>query len=503
MQVTETLNEGLKREIKVVVPASTLESRMMERLKELSGTAQIRGFRPGKVPVNHLKRMYGRSVMAEVVQKAVEDEGKQILADRGLKPAYQPEIKLPEDQAEVNGIMEGKQDLAFTMAFEVVPAVDIKDFTNLSLTKRVVKVEDKHVDDALSRIASQAKDYAEKDGAAETGDRVTLSFVGKIDGVAFDGGTAEDIPLELGSGQFIPGFEEQLVGMKAGEEKVINVTFPESYQVDTLAGKPATFDVKVSKIEAPKVSAPDDELAKRVGIESLEKLKEMVRERIGQEFDQMSRAKLKRDMLDALDKEYSFDLPQKLVDAEFNQIWNALRREMEQSGQTFESEGTTEEATRKEYREIAERRVRLGLVLGTIGEKAGITITDEEMERALIDRARRFPGQERQVYEFYRKNPNALMEVRGPVFEQKVVDHIASQAKIAEEPIEQEELAKLLEDEHDHDHDHAGHHHHHDHDHDHDHHHHDHDHGHHHHHDHDHDHDHGHGHDHDHGTAKA
>jgi trigger factor len=272
MQVTETLNEGLKREIKVVVPAAALESRMMARLKEMSGSAQIRGFRPGKVPVGHLKRLYGRSLMAEVIQKALEDESKQILADRNLKPAYQPEIKLPEDQAEVNSIMDGKGDLAFTMAFEIVPAVDIKDFSGLALTKRVVPVEDKHVDEALSRIASQAKDYAERDGAAESGDRVTLSFVGKIDGQPFEGGAGEDIPLELGSGQFIPGFEEQLVGLKAGDEKVIAVTFPAEYQVETLAGKPATFDVKVAKVEAPKGGAPDDELAKRVGLESLDKL---------------------------------------------------------------------------------------------------------------------------------------------------------------------------------------------------------------------------------------
>jgi trigger factor len=496
MQVTETLNEGLKREIKVVVPAAALESRMMARLKEMSGSAQIRGFRPGKVPVGHLKRLYGRSLMAEVIQKALEDESKQILADRNLKPAYQPEIKLPEDQAEVNSIMEGKGDLAFTMAFEIVPAVDVKDFSALTLTKRVVPVEDKHVDEALARIASQAKDYAEKDGGAETGDRVTLAFVGKIDGEPFEGGAGEDIPLEIGSGQFIPGFEEQLVGLKAGEEKVIAVTFPAEYQVETLAGKPATFDVKVAKVEAPKTGAPDDELAKRVGIESLEKLKEMVRERIGQEFDSMSRAKLKRDMLDALDKEYTFELPQKLVEAEFNQIWSALRREMERNSQTFEAEGTTEDAARAEYRAIAERRVRLGLVLGTIGEKEGVTITDEEMQRALMARARQFPGQERQVFEFYQKNPGALMEIRGPVFEQKVVDLIASRAKIDEQPIDREELAKMLEDEHDHDHDHDHH------GHDHDHHHHGHDHGHHHHdHDHDHSHDHGHHHDHAHDHA--
>jgi trigger factor len=329
----------------------------------------------------------------------------------------------------------------------------------------------------------------------EKGDRATISFVGKIDGEAFEGGTADNVPLEIGSGQFIPGFEDQLIGAKAGDDVTVKVTFPETYGVATLAGKPAEFAVKVASVESPKESAIDDEFAKKLGVESADKLKETVRERLGQEFAQMTRLKLKRDVLDALDKTYSFELPEKLVEAEFKGIWNALETEMQRTGKSFADEGTTEEDARKEYRAIAERRVRLGLVLGTLGEKEGVNITDEELQRALLDRARQFPGQERQVFDYYRKNANALLELRGPIFEQKVVDHIVAKANVSEKKVTREELQALVQDESEHDHDHAHHDHaHHDHDHDH----HDHDHEHHDHENHHHDHDHGHHHDHDH-----
>ena len=457
MQVTETLNEGLKRELKVVVPASELEQNMMVRLTELSATANIRGFRKGKVPVAHLKKLYGKSVMAEVVQKTVDDSSKQALVERDLKPAYQPEIGMTEDEDEINSIIDGKADLSYTLNFEVIPDIEIDDFAKLVLTRHVVDVNDEHVAEALENISAQYKDYEpRKDSAkAEDGDRLTISFVGRVGGEEFEGGSAEDVPLELGSNSFIPGFEDQLVGAKAGEERKVNVTFPEDYGVDTLAGKDAVFDVTVSQVEAPKKAQANDELAQKLGMENLEKLKENVSERIAAEFGEMSGMKLKRDVLDALDKAYEFTLPEKLVEAEFEQIWAALQREMEQEGKSFEDEDTTEEEARQEYRTIAERRVRLGLVLGTIGEEAGITIADEELERALIERARQFPGQERQVYEFYRKNPNAMVELRGPLFEQKVVDHITDKATVKEEKLSRDELVHLLEhDDHDHDHDH-------------------------------------------------
>ena len=456
MQITETMNSGLKREYKVVVGAAELNSKLDERLKDLATRANIKGFRPGKVPVPHLKRMYGKSLMAEVVQKAVDDETKKVLEDKGLKPAYQPEVKLPEDEKEVSAIIDGKGDLAFTMALEVIPTFEIKDVADVELTRHVVDVTDKEIDEAIKRLTDQYKNFEKKEGKAAKGDRVVISFVGKIDGKAFDGGTAEDVPLEIGSGQFIPGFEEQLEGVKAGDEKVVKVSFPESYGVKELAGKPAEFDVKVGSVEGPAEAKVDDEFAKKLGFEDLSKLKEMISSRLGAELGNMTGMKLKRDVLDKLDGLYSFELPQKLVDAEFEGIWQALVREMERAKKTFEDEKTTEEEARKEYRAIAERRVRLGLVLGTVGEKEGVQVTEQELQTQLLNRARQFPGQEKQVFDYYRNNPQALIELRGPVFEQKVVDLLVSKAKVSEKKISREELAELVKDE-DGDDDHAGH----------------------------------------------
>jgi trigger factor len=479
MQVTETVNEGLKRSLKVVVDASELERDFSSRLGELSGQVRLKGFRPGKVPVNHLRRIYGKSVMAEVVQKKVDDSSKMALAERQLKPAYSPQIDLPQDQGEIEKMMDGTGDLAFTMTFEIVPPIEVKDFATLEVEKLTVDVTDQQVDDALGRIAAQNIEFETKpDGDAQKGDRVMLSFVGKIDAEAFEGGSADDVPLVLGSGQFLPGFEDQLIGAKAGETRLVKTEFPADYSVEKLAGKPAEFEVSVKSVDAPKQAEINDALAQKLGLENLDALKTNVKARLGAEFAQMSAMKLKRDILDQLDAQYNFELPQRLVDGEFNQIWAALQREMQQSGRSFADENTTEEEARTEYQAIANRRVRLGLLLGTVGEQAGVTISDEEMQRA-----RQFPGQERRVIDYYRKNANALIELRGPVFEQKVIDYILAQAKVTEKKVTREELAKAVEEDqefhpvglphdhgdHDHhDHDHAhGHEHGHDHDHEH------------------------------------
>ncbi len=447
MQVTETLSSGLKREFKVVVNAAELTKELDSKLVEMAARANIKGFRPGKVPVPHLKRLYGKSLMAEVVQKTIDDQSKKVLTENNLKPAYQPEVTLPEAEAEVNAIMDGKGDLAFSMAFEVIPTFELKDVSNVELTRHVVEVSDDQVNEALSRLTAQYKSWETRDGKAEKGDKVTIGFVGSIDGKPFDGGTAEDVPLEIGSGQFIPGFEDQLIGAKAGDELTVKVSFPESYGVKELAGKPAEFAVKVAGVEMPKEGTVDDEFAKKIGFEDLAKLKEMISGRIANDFSAMTAMKLKRDVLDALDGLYSFELPQRLVEAEFNGIWSALEAEMKKAGKTFEDEKTTEEEARKEYRGIAERRVRLGLVLGTLGEKEGIQVNEQELQQSLMARARQFPGQEKQVFDHYRKNPNALMELRGPVFEQKVVDFLVSQAKVTEKKVTREELQAMVQDE--------------------------------------------------------
>jgi len=451
MQVTETHNAGLKREYKVVVSAADLAKELDARLKDMAGRANIKGFRPGKVPVPHIKRIYGKALMGEVVQKAIDDQAKQVLADHKLKPAYQPEITLPQEEAEVNAIMDGKSDLSFAMALEVLPDFDVKPYDGLTLTRHVVEISDAEVKEGLDRLSGQYKDWeTKKDGAkAAKGDRVTLSFVGTIDGKAFDGGTAEDVPLELGSNQFIPGFEDQLVGVKVGDEKDVKVSFPAEYGVAELAGKPAVFAVKVKGIDAPKATDMNDDFARKLGFEDLGKLKDFLKDRLGDELKNMSAMKLKRDVLDAMDKDYAFGLPEKLVDAEFNGIWNALLHEMGKAGKSFADEDTTEDEAKAEYRAIAERRVRLGLVLGTIGEKEGIQVTDQELQNALMGRARQFPGQEKQVFDYYRKNPGALIELRGPIFEQKVVDLLVSKAKVTDKTVSREELQAMVQEDED------------------------------------------------------
>ena len=465
MQVTETLSEGLKREYQVVVGADDLDRELNRKLTELAGRAHLKGFRPGKVPVPHLRRVYGKSVMAEVVQEQLDQASKKLLEERNLKPAYRPEVTLPEDKEEVERIFSGKSDLSYKVAFEVIPPFDLADPGELTLERYTVEVTDAHVDETLSRLAKNAKSWEPKDGPAAHGDRVTIDFVGKVNGEPFEGGTNENVPVEIGSGQFLPGFEDQLIGATAGSDRKVSVTFPDDYGVATLAGKPAEFEVRVKSVEAPKETASDDDLAKRLGFEDVGKLRDSIRERLAREFSQMSGMKLKRDVLDALDKIYTFPLPERLVESEFSGIWSALESEMKRSNKSFADEGTTEEDARKEYRAIAERRVRLGLVLGTMGEREGITVSEEELRNGLIGRASQFPGQERAILEFYRRRPEALVEIRGPIFEQKVVDHIVSKAKVTDKPVTREELATLVEDEDEHDHDHAHDHSGHDHDH--------------------------------------
>ena len=360
MQVTETLSNGLKREFKVVVNAAELDKQLNAKLVELSARANIKGFRPGKVPVPHLKRVYGKSAMAEVVQKTIDDQSKAVLAERNLKPAYQPEVTLPQDETEVNAIMDGKSDLAFSLAFEVIPDFDVLDHSGVELVRHTVEVSDDHIGETLKRLSSQQRAFEAKPegAAAEKGDKLTINFVGTIDGTAFEGGTAEDVDLEIGSNQFIPGFEDQLIGAKAGDDASVNVTFPETYGVKELARKAASFAVHVTKIETPRETVIDDEFAKKMGFEDLSKLKDMVKERMASEFAQMSAMKLKRDVLDALDKLYGFELPEKLVEAEFKGIWAALENEMKRAGKSFEDEKTTDEEARKEWMRSAAPKIR-------------------------------------------------------------------------------------------------------------------------------------------------
>jgi trigger factor len=442
MQITETLNEGLKREFRVVVPAAELSGKLQSKLEEMKARANIPGFRPGKVPVAHLKRLYGKSAMAEIVNDAVQESTRSVATERELKLANEPKIVFPEDQAEIEGVIEGRTDLAYTVALEVLPKIEVKDFKGLKLTRETTPVTDEDVSGALGRIAEQNRPFVPRpEGeAAEAGDKVTIDYRGTVDGEAFQGGAAENADLVLGSGLFIPGFEDQLVGAKAGEAREVSITFPEPYPAAHLAGKAAVFAVTVKAIAKPGEVKVDDEFAKGLGMESLAKLEAAIRDQIGREDQARSRQRVKRKLLDALDSEYRFDLPQTLVDQEFEIIWRNVGAEMERAGRTWADESTTEEAAREEYRAIAERRVRLGLLLAEIGDKNGITVADEEVQRALFDRARQYPGQERKVLEFYQKNPGALAELRAPIFEDKVVDFMLELASVTETPVSREAL---------------------------------------------------------------
>jgi len=447
MQVTEinaqgTATQGLKREFQVHLAAQELEERLTTELSGMKDKVQLKGFRPGKVPVAHLRKVYGRSVMAEVVQNAVNEANRKIVTDNGLKLALEPQVEFPTDQAEVEKALDAKGDLAFKVALEVMPSFELADLSDVSLTKQVAKPSDTEVDEALERMAGQGRPFADRDEGAEaqTGDRVTIDFVGRIDGEEFQGGKGEGIDLELGSGSFIPGFEEQLVGAKVGDKRLVKVTFPAEYGAEQLAGKDAEFDVTVTKIQAPGEAKVDDEFAKTMGMESLEKLREAVSEAIGRDYETASRRRLKKALLDALDTKYAFELPPSLVAQEFAAVWAQVEQDLKTRGKTFADEDTTEEKAQAEYRKIAERRVRLGLVLAQVGESADIKVSDDEVNQALIARVRQFPGQEQQVWDFYRKNAQALAELRAPLFEEKVVDHVLGQVKLVEEPVSKEAL---------------------------------------------------------------
>lgn len=442
MQVTETSAAGLKREYRVVVPATDLEAKVNERLDDLKGRVQLRGFRPGKVPVAHLKRLYGKSAMAEVIEAAVREANSKIITDHGFKLAIEPKVVLPAEEGAVNELIEGKSDLDYTVEMEIVPSITLADFKTTKLTRLTAEVTAEEVDKALQAIADQNRPFATKAEGAANGDRVTIGFEGSLEGKPFEGGTGEDVPLIIGAGQFIPGFEEHLIGLKAGDSKTFDIKFPEDYRATALAGKDATFAVTVKAVEAPGSVALDDEFAKTLGLESLAKLKDAIKERIAREHTVTSRQKLKRALLDQLDERHKFEPPPSLVEQEFNNVWSQIESDLKQQNRTFADEGTTEEKAREEYRGIAERRVRLGLVIAEIGEKNNIKVTDEQLRAAVMDQVRQFPGQERQIWEYYQKNPNALAALRAPLFEDKVVDFLVELAEVTEKPVSREELFK-------------------------------------------------------------
>ena len=435
MQVTETLSEGLKRGFSVVVPASSIEEKRTARLQELGRTARLPGFRPGKVPLSVVRQRYGQAVNAEILEASVNDATQQVLTERGLRAAGQPKYNVGEGG--------DTQDLQFTVELELLPEITVPDFSAITLTRVRAEPAPEAVDKALQEIASRQRELepVTEDRGAQTGDTLTVDFVGKVDGVPFSGGTGTDMAVELGGAGFIPGFSEGMQGMKPGEERQIAVTFPEQYHAKELAGKPATFDLTAKLLQQAKPVALDDALATKLGFENLEKVRELVAGQIQREYDQLSRMRVKRELLDALADSAAFPVPESMVETEFGQIWQRVQADTE-AGKGDEEDKDKDEATLKsEYRAIAERRVRLGLLLSEIGRTNGIQVSNEEMTRAMRAEASRYPGQESMVIEFFRKNPQAAEGLRGPIYEDKVVDFILELAKVEDKVVSPEELA--------------------------------------------------------------
>ncbi len=446
MQITETSSDGLKRTLKVVVGASELSQRFDQKLDEIKDQVQLKGFRKGKVPPAHIRKLYGKSLMSEVLEKAVNETSSQAIAERKERPALRPSIELVGGKDGMEQVLEGKADLAYSMSFEVLPEIALADFSALSLERLTVDVDEASLAKALDDIAARSTTFTAEEGrAAVEGDRVTVDFSGSIDGVPFEGGSGTSMGVVIGQGGMIPGFEDGLKGIEAGQSRTIVATFPEAYPVPTLAGKQASFEVTATEIARPVKPEIDDAFAVTLGLESLDKLKDAVSGQIKAEYDQGARMKLKRELLDEIEKLHSFELPPSLVEFEFNQIFAQLEKSLKEQGKTFADEGKTEDEARAEYKVIAERRVRLGLVVGEIGDKNKIQVTQDELRRALIEQARRFPGQEKMVYEYFEKTPGALAELRAPIFEDKVVDHILSLANVTERKVTREELTKAVE----------------------------------------------------------
>ena len=443
MQIEELLNDGLKREFKIVVTAGELDERLDNILTEFRATAKIKGFRPGKAPLSLLRRMHGDRAKGQVIQDTVQETTTKLFEEKEIRPAVRPDVDL--------GDYEDGKDLSYTVKLEILPTVDVEGFKAPALERWVTEVEESSVDEALERLASQQKTFkkAAKTVKAKEGDAVFIDYVGRLNGEEFEGGKGEDFQLELGSGTFIPGFEDQLVGSKAGQEALVNVTFPEEYHSEDLKGKAVEFTVNVKEVRRPAEAEINDDLAKGLGMDDLAALREALKGQLGQDNQALTRAHLKRALLDVLADQYSFDVPESMVDMEFRQIWEQIKRDMIASGEAKEEdfegkEGPDDEAEAAEFKAIAERRVRLGLLLSEIGMTNDVQVTQQEVNQRMIEEARRFPGQEAQVFEFYQKNEEARAQLRAPIFEEKVVDFVLEQAELTDKTVSRDELEKAV-----------------------------------------------------------
>ena len=442
MQIVEKSVEGLSRVYGVTVPSALLAEKVEARIAEITPTLNLKGFRPGKVPAGHVRKMFGRSLMSEVVEQTITETTQKVLSDNNLRPAGEPDLR-PE--GDIQQVVEGKADLSYEIALEVIPEFEPVDFSGISLKRPVYEPTDKEVDEAVAELAESSKTYEPRKGKttkAKEGDQLLIDFVGRVAGEVFEGGSAEDATLTLGSGQFIPGFEAQLVGAKPEDEVLVKVTFPAEYQAAHLAGKDAEFTVTVKEVRAPKASKIDDELAQRLGFEDLAKLKDLLRSNLQSQFSSATRFKLKRALLDILDEKHDFPLPPRMVEAEFSQIWEQVQQDKAAGNLPPEDAGKTDEQLEAEYRKIAQRRVRLGLVLAEIGRVNNVQVTEQELAEAMRAEAMRYGQQAQQIFDFFRQNPSVQAQLRAPIFEEKVVDLIVSKAKVEDEKVSKEELLK-------------------------------------------------------------
>lgn len=441
VQVVEKSGEGLSRIYGVTVPAGELAARVTARIEEMRPQMNLKGFRPGKVPAAHVKKMYGRQLMGEVVQAAFDEGQGEALQQAGARPAAQPEVKMESD---LDKVMKGEADLAFDLDVELMPEFEPTDVSTIALKRPVYAVTDAEIDAELKTLAEANRTYEAKAGdaaVAEDGDMVVADFTGRIEGETFEGGSAEAAEILIGSGRFIPGFEAQLTGAHAGQTVTVQVTFPDDYGVEALRGKPAEFETLVREVRAPaEAGEPDDAFAERVGLPSLEALRDAIRSQLQGQYATASRFKAKRALLDVLDERHDFPLPPRMVEAEFSNIWRQVEQERASGELSEEDKGKDDDTLRAEYRKIAERRVRLGLVLAEIGQRGQVQVSEQELQGALFAEARKFPGQEREVLQYFQQNPQAAAQLRAPVFEEKVVDMILGQAKVEDAPVSKDEL---------------------------------------------------------------
>ena len=441
MQVTETSTEGLKREYNIVVPAGDIEDKLVGRLTEIGQSITVPGFRPGKVPIGILKKRYGDSVKGEILEQAIQDATESALTENELRPALQPKIEIVT--------FEDGADLEYKLEVEVLPEIEPVDFSSMELERLVADVADSEIDAALERLAEQRKTFeaVETPRPTVSGDQVVIDFTGRVDGETFDGGTANDFVLELGSGQFLPGFEDQLVGASPGAKIEVKLDFPEDYPAENLRGKNAVFDVDLKEVREPAALAIDNDMAQSMGVDDLEALRGAIREQIEGEYSQASRSRLKRTLLDRLADVHDFELPPGMVEQEFDAIWQQVKDAMEKDRLDEDDKGKSEDELRERYQPIADRRVKLGLLLSEVGRSNNISVNQDDLNRSMVEQARGFPGQESRIFEYYQNNPEAMQELQAPIFEDKVVDFIVEMATVTDRKVTIEELMADPDDE--------------------------------------------------------